>query len=180
MQDRLNIAGKIWEWGKRTYIMGILNVTPDSFSDGGRYLEAHQALEHAEQMADEGADMIDVGGEATRPGFARPISAEEEIRRLIPVIRMLSEKIDLPLSADTYKAETAEMAVKAGADMINDIWGLKKDPDMALSWRRLYSFKPGACGEDKYIKFNSDTFLPETRLPEFHRIPGPAGFRSDS
>ncbi len=131
MQDRLNIAGKIWEWGKRTYIMGILNVTPDSFSDGGRYLEADQALEHAEQMADEGADMIDVGGEATRPGFARPISAEEEIRRLIPVIRMLSGKIDLPLSTDTYKAETAELAVKAGADMINDIWGLKKDPDMA-------------------------------------------------
>lgn len=131
MTDKLNIANKVWEWGKRTYIMGILNVTPDSFSDGGRYFHIDPALKHAAQMAEEGADIIDVGGEATRPGFAVPISAEEEIQRVIPVIQRLSKEIDLPISVDTYKAKTAELAVEAGAHMINDIWGLKKDPEMA-------------------------------------------------
>lgn len=131
MKDRLNIADKVWEWGKRTYIMGILNVTPDSFSDGGRFFDIDTALKHAVQMVEEGAHIIDVGGEATRPGFAVPISAEEEIDRVIPVIQRLSKEISLPVSIDTYKAKTAELAVKAGAHMINDIWGLKKDPEMA-------------------------------------------------
>lgn len=131
MKDRLNIANKVWEWGKRTYIMGILNVTPDSFSDGGRFFDIDAALKHATQMADEGAQIIDVGGEATRPGFAVPITSEEEIERVIPVIERLSKEVDLPISADTYKAKTAELAVKAGAHMINDVWGLKKDPEMA-------------------------------------------------
>lgn len=131
MIDKLNIADKVWKWGKRTFIMGILNVTPDSFSDGGRYFNIDAALKHAAQMAEEGADIIDVGGEATRPGFAVPISAEEEIERVIPVIQRLSKELDLPISVDTYKAKTAELAVKAGAHMINDIWGLKKDHEMA-------------------------------------------------
>lgn len=131
MLDKLIIANKVWEWGKRTYIMGILNVTPDSFSDGGSFFNTDAALKHAAQMADEGAHIIDVGGEATRPGFAVPISAEEEIERIIPVIQRLAKEIDLPISVDTYKAKTAELAVKAGAHMINDIWGLKKDPEMA-------------------------------------------------
>lgn len=131
MIDKLNIADKVWKWGKRTFIMGILNVTPDSFSDGGRYFNIDAALKHAAQMAEEGADIIDVGGEATRPGFAVPISAEEEIERVIPVIQRLSKELELPISVDTYKAKTAELAVKAGAHMINDIWGLKKDHEMA-------------------------------------------------
>ncbi|QTL97735.1 dihydropteroate synthase [Iocasia frigidifontis] len=131
MSDKLSIANKVWEWGKRTYIMGILNVTPDSFSDGGRFFDIDAASEHVAQMVDEGAHIIDVGGEATRPGFAVPISAEEEVERVIPVIQRLSKEIDLPISVDTYKAKTAELAVKAGAHMINDIWGLKKDPEMA-------------------------------------------------
>ncbi len=131
MTDRLNIADKVWKWGKRTYIMGILNITPDSFSDGGKYYDMDSALKHAAQMAEEGADIIDVGGEATRPGFAVPISSEEEIQRVIPVIQRLSKESTLPISVDTYKARTAVLAVKAGAHMINDIWGLKKDPEMA-------------------------------------------------
>jgi len=129
--DELKIGNKVWQWGKRTYIMGILNVTPDSFSDGGRYFNLDSALRHAAKMAEEGADIIDVGGEATRPGFAVPISAEEEIKRVVPVIQRLSKEIDLPISVDTYKAKTAQLAVEAGAHMINDIWGLKKDPEMA-------------------------------------------------
>ena len=131
MKGRLNIADKVWEWGKQTYVMGILNVTPDSFSDGGRFVNLDSALKHAVQMAEEGAHIIDVGGESTRPGFAVPISAEEEIERVVPVIQRISEETDLPISIDTYKAETATLAVKAGAAMINDIWGLKKDPEMA-------------------------------------------------
>ncbi|MEA4988297.1 MAG: dihydropteroate synthase [Anaerovorax sp.] len=131
MIDKLNIENKVWEWGKKTYIMGILNVTPDSFSDGGRFFDIDSALKHATQMVDEGAHIIDVGGEATRPGFAVPISAEKEIERVIPVIQRLSKEIDVPISIDTYKARTAELAVKAGAHMINDIWGLKKDPEIA-------------------------------------------------
>lgn len=131
INNEMNIAGKVWKWGKRTYLMGILNVTPDSFSDGGKYFDPASALKHAVQMAEEGADIIDVGGEATRPGFAVPISADEEIERIIPVIQRLSKDIELPISIDTYKAKTAELAVKAGAHMINDIWGLKKDPEMA-------------------------------------------------
>ncbi|MGN6710170.1 dihydropteroate synthase [Anaerocolumna jejuensis] len=131
INNEMSIAGRVWKWGKRTYIMGILNVTPDSFSDGGKYFDPASALKHAAQMAEEGADIIDVGGEATRPGFAVPISADEEIKRIIPIIQRLSKEIELPISIDTYKAKTAELAVEAGAHMINDIWGLKKDPEMA-------------------------------------------------
>jgi dihydropteroate synthase len=131
MANKLHMKNQVWEWGKKTYIMGILNVTPDSFSDGGKYFPIEAALQHAAQMVKEGADIIDVGGEATRPGFAVPISEEEEIQRVIPVIQRLSQEVDRPISVDTYKAKTAELAVAAGAHMINDIWGLKKDPEMA-------------------------------------------------
>ena len=110
--------------------MGILNVTPDSFSDGGLYAAEDRALERALQMVREGADLIDVGGESTRPG-AVPVSEEEESERILPVIRALHEKTDIPVSVDTYKAETARRALAAGADIINDIWGAKKDPEIA-------------------------------------------------
>jgi dihydropteroate synthase len=116
--------------GKRTLIMGILNVTPDSFSDGGRYDSLDQALKHAEKMLLEGADMIDIGGESTRPGF-QPVSTEEELERVIPIIEAIAARIDLPISVDTYKAAVAKEAVRAGAHIINDVWGAKGDSAMA-------------------------------------------------
>lgn len=124
------IGNKLFEIGKRTYIMGILNVTPDSFSDGGCYISEAEALQHAREMVDHGVDIIDIGGESTRPGHV-PVSQEEEISRVIHIIRAIRSEIDVPLSIDTYKAVVAEEALKAGASMINDVWGFKKDPDMA-------------------------------------------------
>jgi len=118
------------ELGKRTLIMGILNATPDSFSDGGRYPTVEAAVARAEEMAAEGADLIDIGGESTRPGHA-PVSAEEELARILPVIRAVKERVKLPISVDTYKAETARRALEAGAHIVNDVWGFKKDPAIA-------------------------------------------------
>lgn len=114
----------------RTLIMGILNMTPDSFSDGGRYNAADTALERALQLVQDGADIIDIGGESTRPGYER-ITSEEEIARVIPIIERLAREIDVPISIDTYKADVARAALKAGAHIINDIWGAKADPEMA-------------------------------------------------
>lgn len=117
--------------GDRTLIMGILNVTPDSFSDGGLWNERNQAVEHALQMAAEGADIIDIGGESTRPGH-QPVSLEEELARVVPVIESIRRAAPhLVLSVDTYKAEVARQALHAGAHIINDIWGGKADPFMA-------------------------------------------------
>lgn len=124
------IGSREFDTEHNTYIMGILNVTPDSFSDGGRYNALDAALFHAQQMADEGADIIDVGGESTRPGHTQ-ISDEEEISRVVPVIEKLKQEFDIPLSVDTYKSAVAEAAVRAGADLVNDIWGLKYDEKIA-------------------------------------------------
>jgi len=118
-----------FDFSKRTYIMGILNITPDSFSDGGLYFNKESAVEHAIRMEEEGADIIDIGGESTRPG-AEPISVEEEIRRVVPVIEALKKKIKVPISIDTYKAEVAEEALSSGANIVNDISGLRFDPEM--------------------------------------------------
>jgi dihydropteroate synthase len=115
---------------KKTMVMGILNVTPDSFSDGGHFNEIEKAVERAKQMVHDGADLIDIGGESTRPGHA-PVSVQEEINRVVPVIKAISKAVSVPISIDTYKAETAKQAVLAGAHIINDVWGAKKDPDMA-------------------------------------------------
>lgn len=114
----------------KTWIMGILNVTPDSFSDGGRYNNLHDAIEQAERMVGDGANIIDIGGESTRPGYVK-ISDEEEIGRVVPVIKTLKERLEQPLSIDTYKSAVAKHAVEAGADIINDIWGAKADPKIA-------------------------------------------------
>lgn len=114
---------------RRTALMGILNVTPDSFSDGGRYLEARKAIARGVELAGQGADIIDIGGESTRPG-ARPLSAPEEIERVVPVVRELRRVISIPLSIDTVKAEVARAALDAGADVVNDISALRFDPDM--------------------------------------------------
>lgn len=124
------IGGKEFDTEHQTYIMGILNVTPDSFSDGGRYSRLDAALSHAEKMIKEGADIIDVGGESTRPGHVQ-ITDEEETERVAPIIEALKKEFDIPVSVDTYKSRVARAALTAGADLVNDIWGLKYDPDMA-------------------------------------------------
>lgn len=124
------IGNKNFPSGERTYVMGILNVTPDSFSDGGKYNDMTLALKQAERMIKEGADIIDVGGESTRPGHVQ-IGDEEEIRRVVPVIRELKKKFDVPVSIDTYKSAVAEAALDAGADLLNDIWGLRYDEKCA-------------------------------------------------
>ena len=113
-----------------TYIMGILNVTPDSFSDGGKFNQINAALKHAEEMIGDGADVIDIGGESTRPGYTK-ISDEEEIDRVVPVIEAVKKEFEIPISVDTYKSGVAEAAAQAGVDLINDIWGLKYDARMA-------------------------------------------------
>jgi dihydropteroate synthase len=118
------------DFTKKTYIMGILNVTRDSFSDGGLYFDKSAAIKRAIQMVEEGADIIDIGGESTRPG-AEPVTVEEELRRTIPVIEALAKEIKVPISIDTYKSEVAEKALEAGASIVNDISGLRFDPEMA-------------------------------------------------
>ena len=110
--------------------MGILNVNPDSFSDGGKYYDVDKAVAHAEEMVKQGADIIDIGGESTRPGYTR-ISDEEEIKRIVPVISEVAKRVEVPISVDTYKSEVAKHALEAGAHIINDIWGAKADPKMA-------------------------------------------------
>lgn len=115
---------------EKTYIMGILNVTPDSFSDGGKYQHMDAALYKAEEMIKDGAAILDVGGESTRPGYT-PVSEKEEMERILPVIEAIKNRFDIPVSVDTYKSNVAEAAILAGADLINDIWGLKADPMMA-------------------------------------------------
>ncbi|AXK16234.1 MULTISPECIES: dihydropteroate synthase [Bacillus] len=115
---------------EKTLIMGILNVTPDSFSDGGSYNEVDAAVRHAKEMKNEGAHIIDIGGESTRPGFAK-VSVEEEIKRVVPMIQTVSKEVELPISIDTYKAEVAKQAIEAGAHIINDIWGAKAEPEIA-------------------------------------------------
>lgn len=115
---------------KKTLIMGILNATPDSFSDGGQYNSGEIAVARAQQMIADGADIIDIGGESTRPGHD-PISVEEEVSRVIPIISAFAESSTVPISIDTYRAETAKQAIEAGAHIINDIWGANKDPEIA-------------------------------------------------
>jgi len=123
-------GGSCLPLGERTLIMGILNVTPDSFSDGGRYNQLDKAVEHALEMEAEGADIIDIGGESTRPGSS-PISAEEELKRVIPVVEKLASMLKVPISIDTYKSAVARQALQAGACILNDVWGLKQDQQMA-------------------------------------------------
>lgn len=124
------IGNKEFETKGHTYVMGILNVTPDSFSDGGKWNDRDSALWHVEDMISQGADIIDVGGESTRPGYTQ-ISEEEEIARIAPVIEGIKSEFAIPVSLDTYKSAVAEAGIVAGADLINDIWGLRYDDRMA-------------------------------------------------
>ncbi|MBS1249030.1 MAG: Dihydropteroate synthase [Chloroflexi bacterium] len=133
MQNSLKINNRTFEWGTRTYIMGILNVTPDSFSGDGLIQGEdviQAALEQAGGFIEAGADILDVGGESTRPG-AETVSVEEELARVLPVVKKLDAEFDALISIDTYKAQVAEDALQAGACMVNDVWGLRADPDLA-------------------------------------------------
>ncbi|GFZ31762.1 dihydropteroate synthase [Clostridium zeae] len=124
------IGNKEFIIGDRTYIMGILNLTPDSFSDGGKFNCSQNAIEHAEAMIAEGVDIIDIGGESTRPNH-KAVDEKEELQRVIPIIKTIREKFEIPISIDTYKGKVAEEAIKAGANLINDVWGFKKDKYIA-------------------------------------------------
>ncbi len=126
----MKIGNREFDTANHTYVMGILNVTPDSFSDGGRYDSPDSALRQTERMIGEGADLIDIGGESTRPGYTM-ITDEEEIARILPVIEAVKAHFDVPISLDTYKSGVAKAGLEAGADLINDIRGLKYDPEMA-------------------------------------------------
>ncbi len=130
MLDRIKIGNKIFDLKNNTYVMGILNVTPDSFSDGGHYNQIENALNYVAQIIEEGVDIIDIGGESTRPNYTQ-ISEEEEIKRVVPIIKAIKQKYDIPISVDTYKSKVAKEALEVGADMVNDIWGLKYDKEMA-------------------------------------------------
>lgn len=130
MVESIKIGNRTFEIGSRTYVMGILNVTPDSFSDGSKYNDMDAALKRVETMAEEGVDIIDIGGESTRPNHIK-ISAEEEISRVAPYVKEIKKRFDIPLSLDTYKGEVAKEVIPYGVDFINDIWGLKYDGMMA-------------------------------------------------
>ncbi|MFQ6016167.1 MAG: dihydropteroate synthase [Anaerolineae bacterium] len=129
-EGTLSIDGKVFAWGQRTYVMGILNITPDSFSGDGLAGDFEAALAQAQRFAAEGVDIIDVGGESTRPG-STPVSTEEELGRVIPIISHLAREFDLPISIDTYKADVARQALQAGAHLINDVWGLRRESQLA-------------------------------------------------
>ena len=126
----MKIGNREFEEHGKTYIMGILNVTPDSFSDGGKWNDRDRALFHVEKMCKEGMDILDIGGESTRPGYTQ-VSDEEEIGRVVPIIEAVKQRFDIPISLDTYKSSVAEAGIVAGVDLINDIWGLKYDDKMA-------------------------------------------------
>lgn len=126
----MRIGNREFQTSGHTYVMGILNVTPDSFSDGGKWNDKDKALFHVEEMIAEGMEILDIGGESTRPGYTQ-LTDEEEIERVTPIIEAVKERFDIPVSLDTYKAKVAACGLQAGADMINDIWGLKYDTQMA-------------------------------------------------
>ncbi|HEY3451928.1 MAG TPA: dihydropteroate synthase [Myxococcales bacterium] len=132
----MRIGRRTFEWGSRTYLMGVVNVTPDSFSDGGKHATADTAVAAGERLAAEGVDLIDIGGESTRPG-SEPVPVEKELSRVVPVVERLSKLVDVPLSVDTTKAKVVEEAARAGAGFANDISGLTFDPDMAPTCARL-------------------------------------------
>ncbi|HLW44554.1 MAG TPA: dihydropteroate synthase, partial [Candidatus Acidoferrales bacterium] len=124
---RLRLRSRTLILGERTLVMGVLNITPDSFSDGGAYLDSEAAIARALQLEQDGADIVDIGGESTRPG-ATPITSEEELRRILPVIQVLRGKLRIPMSVDTRRAEVAQAALAAGAEILNDVSGLRMDP----------------------------------------------------
>ncbi len=126
----MRIGSRDFDVRNQTYVMGILNVTPDSFSDGGKWNSMDRALKHVEEMLAEGMDILDIGGESTRPGSDYSMPEQEEMERVLPCIEAVKARFDVPISLDTYKSRVAEAGIAVGVDLINDIWGLKWDPDM--------------------------------------------------
>lgn len=153
----MKIGNRYFDTENQCYIMGILNVTPDSFSDGGQWNDLEKAKKHAADMIEEGAAIIDVGGESTRPGHVQ-ITTEEEIERVVPVIRMLKENFDVPVSIDSYKSAVVEAALKAGADMVNDIWGFKYDRRVA---ELTAQFQVPCCLMHNRDNTDYEDFLPD-------------------
>lgn len=127
----MKIGNREFKLGEKVYIMGILNVTPDSFSDGGKFNNMKKAMKQVEKLIEDGADIIDVGGESTRPGHEQIIE-EEEIQRVVPAIKEIKRRYDIPVSIDTYKSKVAEAALEVGVDLLNDIWGFLYDEEMAV------------------------------------------------
>ena len=144
MDGRMTIGNQCFDLRQHTYVMGILNVTPDSFSDGGSYLHMDDVLRRVEAMIAEGAHIIDVGGESTRPGYTM-ISIEEEIDRVVPVVEQITGRFDIPVSVDTYKYKVADAALKSGAHMINDIWGLQYPDDKNQQMAQVIAKHQAAC-----------------------------------
>ena len=151
------IGGKSFETTGHTYVMGILNVTPDSFSDGGKWNSVDAALKHAEDMIRDGADILDIGGESTRPGYTL-LPDEEEISRVVPVIEAVKKNFDIPVSVDTYKSAVAHAALQAGADLVNDVWGLKYDRKVA---DLIAQYKVPCCLMHNREKAEYNNFLDE-------------------
>ena len=151
------IGNRHFDTKNHTYLMGILNVTPDSFSDGGRSQRLDDALRHAEDMIRDGADLLDIGGESTRPGYT-PVPEQEEIDRVAPVIEAVKARFDIPISVDTCKSVVAEAALQAGADLINDIWGFRGDPRMAAL---AASHHASCCLMHNRREARYDDFLPD-------------------
>ena len=171
------IGNKNFDTANHTYIMGILNVTPDSFSDGGKFQNLDAALKHAGEMVSDGADILDVGGESTRPGHSQ-ITDQEEIERVVPVIERLKQEFDVPVSVDTYKSAVAEAALTAGADLVNDIWGLKYDEQMAALIAR---HQAACCLMHNRMEAIYQQFLPDflNDMEECIRLAKAAGISDD-
>lgn len=150
------IGNKNFDVDNNTYVMGILNVTPDSFSDGGKHNEVDAALRKAEEMISEGAEIIDIGGESTRPGYAT-VSADEELSRILPVIEKLKNITDVPISLDTYKAVVAEEGIKAGIHLVNDVYGCARDENMAAV---IAKYNIPCCLTIEPNEVNADSILP--------------------
>lgn len=173
----MKIGNRDFDIKNKTYIMGILNVTPDSFSDGGKYNHLDAALFHAEEMLRDGADIIDIGGESTRPGHT-VITNQEEISRVVPVIEAVKSRFDVPVSIDTYKGAVAEAALKAGADLVNDIWGFKHDKKVA---DLTAQYKAACCLMHNRHKAVYDDFLSDLvkDMEECIKIAREAGVSDD-
>ena len=173
----MKIGNRDFDIKNKTYIMGILNVTPDSFSDGGKYNHLDAALFHAEEMLRDGADIIDIGGESPRPGHT-VITDQEEISRVVPVIEAVKSRFDVPVSIDTYKGAVAEAALKAGADLVNDIWGFKHDKKVA---DLTAQYKAACCLMHNRHKAVYDDFLSDLvkDMEECIKIAREAGVSDD-
>ena len=154
----MKIGKREFDVKNHTYVMGIMNITPDSFSDGGQYNQIDRCLTHASKLVKEGADILDIGGESTRPGHTQ-ISVDEEIHRVAPVIEKLKKEFDVPLSIDTYKSPVAKVAIELGVDMVNDVWGLKYDEKMA---RLVADYHVAICLMHNRQNLDYKDFIPDT------------------